>query len=411
MAFDAQAILEKAKKEAEEKAAKAAEAEKNAKVAEEKRKAEEQAKREELARLEAECREQERLQREAEQKRKEEAAKREKEEQERKEAEEKRQLELEKARIAEEVHQKAIQQRKTNTQNCANDMQKNLNKMTEMINRKETDYYKINNLYDESNGLLNKDVDYNQIEILNQYKNALNDFNSLRLKAISKKNKKEKRQQRAQRAAIIIPCIVALCALVFGIYKLANRPKKQYVVGGRGQGGIIFYDKGEYTDGWRYLEVSINRLTDRYWADDSEVNYMSGLKSGLGNGDFNTDNIIRVWGTDSAAWDARNYNGGGYTDWYLPTRDEMQLVYKVVGKKYGKKLQKKIPGFDYVNYGNWNTANWKDYWTSEMSSPGKAYKFDCNNIGGDSREREITTYVFMKKTYYSKNYVRPVRKF
>lgn len=47
----------------------------------------------------------------------------------------------------------------------------------------------------------------------------------------------------------------------------------------------------------------------------------------LGYGLVNTLNIISLDPTsDNAATRARNYTGGGYTDWYLPSRDELTIL-------------------------------------------------------------------------------------
>ena len=50
----------------------------------------------------------------------------------------------------------------------------------------------------------------------------------------------------------------------------------------------------------------------------------------IGTGKANTDTIISKQGattTSYAAGLARAYNGGGYTDWYLPSQDELYILY------------------------------------------------------------------------------------
>jgi len=56
----------------------------------------------------------------------------------------------------------------------------------------------------------------------------------------------------------------------------------------------------------------------------------------VGTGKANTRKIIKSQGTSGsyAALECSKYKAGGYTDWYLPSKDELNLLYqqrKVVG--------------------------------------------------------------------------------
>ena len=72
---------------------------------------------------------------------------------------------------------------------------------------------------------------------------------------------------------------------------------------------------------------------------------ITGLSSIIGEGDYNTDNLIRIKGDDTAAAKARAYKGGGYEDWYLPNRAEASKMYKALVKGKGKNKAKKVPGY------------------------------------------------------------------
>jgi len=96
-------------------------------------------------------------------------------------------------------------------------------------------------------------------------------------------------------------------------------------------GGYIFYDKGYYSSGWRYLEAApvSTEWTDKEWG--SKGTFIGGTGTGIGTGQSNTT-IIVTWlnshsETDCAAQlcDALVY--GGYSDWFLPSREELKLMY------------------------------------------------------------------------------------
>ena len=118
-----------------------------------------------------------------------------------------------------------------------------------------------------------------------------------------------------------------------------------YAIGGTGPaGGLIFYDKGSYSNGWRYLEAApaSTELTKKKWG--SEGILIGGTETGIGTGQSNTTTIV-TWlnsngETNRAAQlcDALVY--GGYSDWFLPSKDELNEMYKNlylagVGGPYG----------------------------------------------------------------------------
>jgi len=53
----------------------------------------------------------------------------------------------------------------------------------------------------------------------------------------------------------------------------------------------------------------------------------------IGTGADNTTTIISVQGATEtyAAGLARAYTGGGYTDWFLPSKDELNKMYENIG--------------------------------------------------------------------------------
>jgi hypothetical protein len=101
-------------------------------------------------------------------------------------------------------------------------------------------------------------------------------------------------------------------------------------------GGYIFYDKGTYSDGWRYLEAApvSTEWNDKQWCSYYKSGYetwIGGTGTGIGTGQSNTTKIV-TWlnshsETDRAAQlcDALVY--GGYSDWFLPSKDQLNQMY------------------------------------------------------------------------------------
>jgi len=108
-----------------------------------------------------------------------------------------------------------------------------------------------------------------------------------------------------------------------------DRRGGDYKIGDRGPGGgWIFYDKGDSKDGWRYLEAaSEDQANDAMWYNG--VNVLTGASGkDIGTGRSNTEKIIKAQGKGYyAARLCADYRGGGKSDWFLPSRDELDLMY------------------------------------------------------------------------------------
>lgn len=96
-------------------------------------------------------------------------------------------------------------------------------------------------------------------------------------------------------------------------------------------GGLIFYDKGSYSDGWRYLEVAPANEPDTYnWGTDT--NSFTGTSYDIGTGKANT--ALMAGAEYPAAEAVRAATHGGYTDWFLPSKDEMFAMYENLHQTY-----------------------------------------------------------------------------
>lgn len=105
-----------------------------------------------------------------------------------------------------------------------------------------------------------------------------------------------------------------------------------YAVGDIGPaGGLIFFSKGNNDGGWQYLEAapaSTEWSGIKWGAYGVEIAWADG--TGVGTGRGNTAAIITALGTGDtyAAQLCAGLSYGGYNDWFLPSRDELDLMYR-----------------------------------------------------------------------------------
>jgi len=130
-----------------------------------------------------------------------------------------------------------------------------------------------------------------------------------------------------------------------------------YSIGDTGPGGgKIFYRSATSFDGGRhYLEADLANIAgDKEWASSSPTDYTNTLISGtfgivIGTGRTNTALILGTDANAPAAKACYASSSGGKGDWFLPSKDELNELYKwyVAGGK--------------GTFGNLNTDY---YWTS-----------------------------------------------
>lgn len=99
-------------------------------------------------------------------------------------------------------------------------------------------------------------------------------------------------------------------------------------IGERGPaGGFIFYDKGAYSDGWRYLEAAPEDQGEAEWGCSGK-SIPGAHNTGIGSGIRNTQAIMKSCAElGIAAKIAASYRGGGKSDWFLPSKDELDLMH------------------------------------------------------------------------------------
>nr|AGS53961.1 pentapeptide repeat protein [uncultured bacterium contig00151] len=162
--------------------------------------------------------------------------------------------------------------------------------------------------------------------------------------------------------------------------KKALERVKTYKPGDRGPaGGIIFYDKGNNADGWRYLEAAPVDFKKTGWGIvDVET------KTGIGCGKRNTDLIAAALKSKgysgNAAQLCAEYTLNGYNDWFLPSKEELNQLY-----------------INRASVGNMGTSL---YWSSSQSDEDKAWFQGFSNA-----------YQNVNSKMYSLNSVRAIRAF
>lgn len=131
-------------------------------------------------------------------------------------------------------------------------------------------------------------------------------------------------------------------AAFLGIALLPSCGKTGYAVGDIGPGGgVVFYVSGEpfpcgadLLSECRHLEAAhSDGDVLRVWAEPAHVDSETpeALRTAIGAGGANTLAIIEQGNTDpalSAAAYADAYEQNGYTDWYLPSKDELFELYE-----------------------------------------------------------------------------------
>jgi len=128
--------------------------------------------------------------------------------------------------------------------------------------------------------------------------------------------------------------------------------EKIYKIGDIGPaGGIVFYDKGFISDGWRYLEAA--QASSEFSAQWGNWKVAAKTSTAVGSGKRNTEIIVerlrQLGENGKAAQMCVNLNFDGNKDWFLPSKDELDLMYKNL-------KQKELGGF---------SNNW--YWSSSQS--------------------------------------------
>ena len=136
-------------------------------------------------------------------------------------------------------------------------------------------------------------------------------------------------------------------------------------------GGLIFYVNPEYTrDGWRYLEAApVDQSGGAKWGCFRRV--IAGAKgTAIGTGRQNTADMLSACTERGTAADlCTAYAVNGVGGWFLPSRDELRLMFRNL----------KAAGL-----GDFRSAGMADnceYWTSSQETADMAWHLDFADAG------------------------------
>jgi hypothetical protein len=139
---------------------------------------------------------------------------------------------------------------------------------------------------------------------------------------------------------------------------------KVFYVDSSGQHGLIAAPSNQ-SGGIEWYNINVGHITT------------NAVRDGIGAGQYNTERIVANQGAGSyAAQICANYQGGGYGDWYLPSKYELNLLYLQISV---------IGGFDLGFYWSSNESNQHDacfqaFGTGNPSSTNKSNPFNVRAV-------------------------------
>jgi hypothetical protein len=180
--------------------------------------------------------------------------------------------------------------------------------------------------------------------------------------------------------------LTALLVFVFIGCDTDNGNDDTYAIGDTGPaGGTVFYDKGSYSDGWRYLEATPDvpefyETTEKYKYSFISTNWFSnsdhandsieGTSTAIGSGKRNTEIIVAYF---SSVGVSGTYNDGiimapklcadlsygGKTNWFLPSKYELNQMY--------------------LNLKGYHAVRDNIFWSSSLADSGQVWVQDLND--------------------------------
>jgi hypothetical protein len=145
-------------------------------------------------------------------------------------------------------------------------------------------------------------------------------------------------------------------------------------------GGVVFWVNPQDSASGLVCALENASNNDKEWAQ--RILRTGATGSELGSGSGNTDRIIyehpSIPKTSYAAGVASTYSGGGFSDWFLPSTDELHMMYN---NKLNIEAQPGMVGF--------NT----NYWSSTEGNEDEAFFYDFSHGISDEIQKSDKYYV------------------
>ena len=148
-------------------------------------------------------------------------------------------------------------------------------------------------------------------------------------------------------------------------------PAREYEPGDVGPaGGLIFHKNPNTGESWRYLEAApVDQSGGAKWGCFRRA--IPGARgTAVGTGKQNTQDMLAACSERGTAADlCANYSFNGIQGWYLPSRDELALMYRHLKA---------------TNIGDFRDAGKADnctYWTSSQATADMAHHIDFADLG------------------------------
>jgi hypothetical protein len=161
------------------------------------------------------------------------------------------------------------------------------------------------------------------------------------------------------------------CLLAAAVILGCDSPEgPTYKVGDTGPaGGLIFSAKSSASNGWQYLEVApSDQGTAVQWAADSISTGAAGTAKGTGK--TNTATIVGAESVASAAQLCSDLVLNSYSDWFLPSFDELDEIFAALSTAG---LGNLVPGVAY----------WTSTETSSSLAAAGSYTGGSSTVGSN----------------------------